>query len=193
MKRVVSLISIIILLLSCLPAAAFAEGEQYTFTLTPSATSVNEGDTFTVDLTVTGSSFNAYSAVIKYGSNNQDALELLDCTVPCTDNKTAHTVSIKAQGDELFESGTTVAVLTFGVKDIASRKTPTVTLTSAHADISENAVSENAKNAVLKGDFKATCNPVSGTVSVSLKVKAVPEGAGTAFAATSYGSTERIT
>ena len=181
MKKCLSIIIVAFLLLSSFPTAVSAEDQRYTFTLDVSATELKEGDTLTVSLTISGCSFNAYSTIIQYGTRNQDALVLLDCTAPYSVNETAHTVSLRTQGNALYESGTTVAVLTFGVRDIERSVSPTVMITSAHADISNNAISENAKEAVKQGNTTITCKPVVGAVNVDVSVKSVPADAGTAW------------
>ena len=192
MKRSISILTVLIMLLSVLPVPVLADDGNYTFTLTSSVTgTMYAGNTFTVTLTVTGDRFNDYSAEIRYGNAYNDALELLDCTSPFRNDSSGYRVFLFNQGDKTYEAGDTIAVLTFGVKDISQKKVPTIQIVNAHADIADNALYENAKAAAKSDPFKVTC--MAGGTTVHVEVHVEPEGSGTAYAAKSQYSSQQIT
>lgn len=163
MKKTFALILAIIICLSYFPVAVSAAGEEYTFTLIPSQNNVSEGQTFTVSLEVTGSRFNAYSAKIGFDGS---VLECLDSDAVVSGNY----IYIKGAGKTLYESGTTLSVITFGVKDISSTKRPKIWIESAHADTSGNSLVSDAKNAVTCDPVTITCSAVNNPVPVRFSI-----------------------
>lgn len=191
MKKIISYILTLMICFSLLPMPAEA-ADEYSFSLAPSAATVTEGQTFTVDVKIGGEDFNDYSAAISY---NAAHLELLSCSAGSYSDDGEGSIKLHAVGSTLYSpgtEGTSIATLRFGVKDISAAGRTTLSV-SGKADLWSNAASADAKTVTSASQriILQTSDPARCTVSVSADETGWKEGEiwGTAAVGASSSST----
>ncbi len=145
MKKRIFACALIFLLLR--PVTAGADDYLYRALLRPSSGSVRSGSTFTVEVVIEKNAYNDFSASVGYDTG-------LFTYVSCSGAMAEHsggTVRLAAVHTETQEAGSVAAVLTFRAKTVGKSATGAFALFDAKADISERAISEDAKPAETEG------------------------------------------
>jgi hypothetical protein len=152
---------------------------SYTMTLTPGKTSVSAGEQFTVDAVVTGGAYNAFSLTLGYDPSLV-TLEGSSSTNYTDDNGT---VTAYGVNQTALANGASAIRFTFKAKAVTADAAAAFILTTAKAGTSEEAISEDAKEATKAG---ATVSITHVINTVNVTKPASVTGNSTAMPGTDY-------